>query len=176
MVGDGMSPPSSPSVGARDSVVRVLDADADLAEFLHEGEREVARHSLIARTVELAQGEWTPHEAVPPASGHLGVLVLDGVLCREVAVATSCCAELVGPGDLLRPWDGDGGPGGLVSCDISWQVLEEARLAVLDRSFVTAAARWPALTPASWRAPSTGRRRWRWRPRFAALPGSRRAF
>jgi hypothetical protein len=124
----------------------VLDADVDLAEFLHEGERDVARHSLIARAIHLAPGDWTPSKAIPPANGHLGVLVLEGILCREVAVGTSCCAELVGPGDLLRPWDGDGGIGGLVSCDISWQVLEETRLAVLDRSFVTAAARWPALT------------------------------
>jgi CRP/FNR family cyclic AMP-dependent transcriptional regulator len=127
--------------------VRVLDADPDLAEALDPEELEEASRALIAPAVRLAKGDWRPRQAVPPASGHLGVLVTSGVLCREIAVGDTICAELVGPGDLLRPWDG-GETRVLVSYDIFWHVLEDATLAILDRRFVDVAARWPPLTSA----------------------------
>ena len=141
----GSSIPARASL--HDDTVRVLEADPDLAEMLDERQLEEARGCLVAPAVDLAKGDWTPRQAVPPSSGHLGVLVTEGILCREVAIGNSVCAELVGPGDLLRPWDG-AGESVLVSYDIFWHVLEHARLAVLDRRFVTVAARWPALTSA----------------------------
>lgn len=127
--------------------IRVLDADPDLADALDEHEVEEARHSLVAPVITLDEGDWSPRHAIPAKKGHLGVLVTDGILCREVVVGDSVCAELVGPGDLLRPWDGVGA-GALVSCDVRWHVLEEAQLAILSRRFATVAARWPALTSA----------------------------
>ena len=127
--------------------VRVLDADPDLADVLEEHELEEARCSLVAPTVTLSRGDWCPRHAVPDRKGHLGVLITEGILCREVVIGESVCAELVGPGDLLRPWDG-AGASALVSCDVRWHVLEEAQLAILGRRFSALAARWPALTSA----------------------------
>jgi CRP/FNR family cyclic AMP-dependent transcriptional regulator len=137
----------TPSTASRAARVRVLDADADLGEGLDDHQLESARAALVTPAIDLAKGDWNPCQAVPPSRGHLGVLVLEGILSREVAIDSSLCAELVGPGDLLRPWEGPGA-GGLVSYDIHWHVLEDARLAVLDRRFVTLAARWPSLTSA----------------------------
>ena len=127
--------------------VRVLDADPDLAEVLDEEEFEEARYSLVAPAITLGKGDWCPRQAVPGRHGHLGVLVTEGVLCREVVIGDSVCAELVGPGDLLRPWDG-AGTNVLLSSDVRWHVVEDARLAILGRGFATVAARWPALTSA----------------------------
>ena len=129
------------------AAVRVLDVDPDLAEVLEEEQVREAANALVAPAITLAKGEWNPRQAVAPASGHLGVLVTEGILCRQVLIGDSACAELVGPGDLLRPWDGPGGSV-LVSSDVRWQVLEEAQLAVLGQRFATVAARWPALTSA----------------------------
>ena len=127
--------------------LRVLDADRDLADALEDHELAEARCALIAPVITLMKGKWSPSQAIPVEPGHLGVLVTEGILCREVAIGESVCAELVGPGDLLRPWSA-GGAGVLVSCDVHWHVLQDARLAILGRRFVASAARWPALTSA----------------------------
>lgn len=127
--------------------IRVLDADPDLGDVLDEGELDEARRALVAPAMTLAKGDWSPRQAVPEGNGHLGLLVTQGILCREVAIADTVCAELVGPGDLLRPWDG-GGVSALVASDVRWRVLQETRFALLGRRFTITAARWPSLTSA----------------------------
>ena len=124
----------------------MLDADRGLAESLDDQQLEEARCALVAPAITLGKGHWSPRQAAPAEHSRLGVLVTEGILCREVAIGDSVCAELVGPGDLLRPWEG--GDSVLVSCDVHWHVLEEAQLAMLGRRFATEAARWPALTSA----------------------------
>lgn len=127
--------------------VRVLEADPDLADVLEENELEEATCALVAPAMTLTKGAWSPRQTVPDVNGHLGVLVTEGILCREVAIGNSVCAELVGPGDLLRPWDG-AGASALVPYEVRWQVLEQTRLALLGRRFTVTAARWPTLTSA----------------------------
>jgi hypothetical protein len=51
-------------------------------------------------------------------------------------------AELLGPGDVVRPWQA-GGPAQLVPFDVRWTVLEETRFAVLDRRFAAALVQLP---------------------------------
>lgn len=127
--------------------IRVLDADPDLGNVLTEGEFEEARQALVAPAETLGRGNWSPRQTVPESSGQLGVLVTRGILCREVVIGGTGCAELVGPGDLLRPWDDTSGSD-LVAYDVRWRVLQEARFALLGRRFATTAARWPSLTGA----------------------------
>ena len=74
------------------------------------------------------------------------MLVLDGLLVRQVELEGLRCCELLGPGDLLRPWDEDDGAGTL-ECRAAWQVLEPTRVALLDADFARRACRWPSLTP-----------------------------
>ena len=63
-------------------------------------------------------------------------------MTRELALADNVSAELLGPGDVVRPWQA-GGPAQLVPFDVRWTVLEDARLAVLDRRFAAALAQLP---------------------------------
>lgn len=127
--------------------VRVLEADPELADPLDDDELEEARRVLVAPTVILDEGLWRPKAATPASRGHLGALVLDGLLCREVCIAGRPTSELVGPGDLIRPWDHLGlAEAGVY--EIRWRVLETARVALLGRRFSEAAARWPTLTSA----------------------------
>jgi len=132
---------------AEGAAVRVLDADPELAEALHDEELEEARRTLVAPTLTLAKGDWSPRGKIREANQQLGLLVVGGLLCREVAIGNTVCAELVGTGDLLRPWDG-ANASALVPHDVRWHVLEQARLALLGRRFASAAACWPALTSA----------------------------
>ena len=51
-------------------------------------------------------------------------------------------AELLGPGDLLHPWERDHTEPFVAGA--RWDVLEPARLAVLDRRFAAVIGRWTA--------------------------------
>jgi len=59
-----------------------------------------------------------------------------------VVLADTISTELLGPGDLIRPWSPGYAPH-LLRRQVRWQVLAEARLAVLDRGFGRAVLRYP---------------------------------
>ncbi len=126
--------------------VYVLDHDAGLRTVLAEPDRARARQHAVAAVVELPSGDWDP-----PNDGalgaELGMLVLEGLLIRDVTVADARCGELVGPGTLLRSEDGHGSDAPMRH-EIGWRVVEPTRLAVLDRRFLRVAAHWPALVTA----------------------------
>jgi CRP-like cAMP-binding protein len=126
--------------------VRVLDADPDLGTNLA-GERfEQARQALVARTEGVGRGTWRPDiEAGPDTGGGIGLLVLEGVCVRRLSLGHRSCAELLGPGDLLRPSQ-DGFNELLAPFSVSWRVIEPLMLAHLDVRFVARAARFPEMT------------------------------
>jgi CRP-like cAMP-binding protein len=65
----------------------------------------------------------------------LGLLVLGGLLVRMVVVAARRSAEVLGPGDLIRPFEDPSDSFPTVPCEVRWRVLSDARLAVLDERF-----------------------------------------
>ena len=75
------------------------------------------------------------------------MLVLDGLLARRVGLDGRFGAELVGAGDLLRPWQSEDAQPTLRHAD-GWRVLQASRLALLDRAFAARAARYPEVTSA----------------------------
>lgn len=114
----------------KDQIVDVLEVDPDLAA----GIPDEILPAATARVERLAQGRWVPSEPAPGEEG-FGLLVLSGFLVRRVGREGQFGAELLGPGDLLRPWQA---PGRLASrrFESDWQVLTAAELAVLDAEFV----------------------------------------
>jgi len=138
-------PPSKPRELSRTEIAPVLDADPDLGERLSSEDFDAARRVLQASVVVVEAGVWRP-EQYWSREEHptLGLLVLEGLMTREVAVAGRLSAELLGSGDLLRPWDHDGNVG-MLPIDATWTVATPVRLAILDQRFMLAAARWPAV-------------------------------
>jgi CRP/FNR family transcriptional regulator, cyclic AMP receptor protein len=132
------------SASARTRRVSIVDADPELAELLDAGELEPARHHALTRAVELSPGPWDSTGAEEPGVHHRGFLLVDGLLSREVEVLGRRCVELLGPGDVLRPWGWDE-EGSHVHAEVAWIVLEPARLAVLDHELVQRIAPWPQL-------------------------------
>lgn len=130
-----------------DGGVLLLDADPDLGAGLAEEEFAAARRHLRARVLELDVGGWDPPRA-PTGNRDLGLLVIEGVLTRDVSVRGRCCAELVGDGDVLRPWDQLEALGASVQHTYSWDVLERARVAQIDARVAAALTRWPAVASA----------------------------
>jgi CRP-like cAMP-binding protein len=102
-----------------------------------------ARRYAVADVVVLPRGRYSPAELFA-GDGLLGILVVDGLLVRQVQVAERNCGELVGPGALLRPWD-DFGRNAPLPIEVDWRVIEDARLALLDRRFLITIVRWPPL-------------------------------
>jgi CRP/FNR family cyclic AMP-dependent transcriptional regulator len=117
--------------------VSVLAVDPELAADLDPGAAEEATRAALARVVALEAG---PAASLPGGPGDLGLLVLSGLLIRTVGIEDRRFAELLGPGDLLRPWDQSST---LVPHESAFRVMERTRVAVLDRRFAFAMAAWP---------------------------------
>jgi CRP/FNR family transcriptional regulator, cyclic AMP receptor protein len=131
----------------RFGVVRILECDPDLAEDLSDDQVWRARDVLVARSVYIGTGAWEVGFDDFEPSGNLGLLVVDGLLAREVTVGEHGCAELLGPGDVLQPWLRIG-PDNSVATDVVWDVLTPMVAAVLDRELVRRVAPWPEIAAA----------------------------
>jgi CRP/FNR family transcriptional regulator, cyclic AMP receptor protein len=127
--------------------VRLLEADPELGALLTGTRRAEAERDLVVRTHRLTVGPWDVSRLSGASADHVGLLVLDGVISRELVVADHVSAELLGPGDLVRPWQGAAGAG-LLPVQAVWSVLSSVTLAVLDRRFAAEAARYPEITAA----------------------------
>jgi CRP/FNR family cyclic AMP-dependent transcriptional regulator len=127
---------------------RVLDRDPELARGLEGEEFELAARHLVARTRRLEPGEWDgPWDGENDPDGSVGALVLDGLLLRVQRIGTVAAAELLGSGDILRPWV-TGHEDSSLPAGARWQVLQPTTVALLDRRFITVAGRWPEVVSA----------------------------
>jgi CRP/FNR family cyclic AMP-dependent transcriptional regulator len=125
--------------------VALLEADPDLADCIPPSELDAARRQLVAATMELPAGIWDPSDLGRAAGDQVySVLVLEGLLTRSVTLAGRTTGEIIGAGDVLRPWELEEGlpP---VEFEVTWTVHAATRLAMLDRRTLAAAARWPGL-------------------------------
>jgi CRP/FNR family transcriptional regulator, cyclic AMP receptor protein len=127
--------------------VCVLDLDPDLGDGIAADQLQQARRACQAETFELRQGQWDPEANPSVTEGGYGLLVLSGLFCRRVVQGQRYGAELLGPGDLLRPWDRID-QWSSIPIDSDWLVIEEARLAVLDRDFAAGCADFPEIAVA----------------------------
>jgi hypothetical protein len=126
------------------SVISIVEADPDLADLLDEPAVDRARREAITRVQRLSPGIWDAAAAQEPAEHHRGFLIVDGLLSRTVDVLGRRCVELVGHGDVMRPWRWDP-EGSHVRAEVGWMVLEPTRLAVLDNELVLRMMPWPQL-------------------------------
>jgi CRP-like cAMP-binding protein len=94
----------------------------------------------VAPRIDVAPGPWLPE---PPPGGGAPVLVLDGLLCRDAALADRTSTQLLGPGDIVDPWLKSDE---LLPCRVSWRAHTPAVLGLLDGRFGQAARRWPSLS------------------------------
>ncbi|MDQ3880173.1 MAG: Crp/Fnr family transcriptional regulator [Chloroflexota bacterium] len=117
--------------------------DPDLGYKLDEESLLIARRYAVAEVAVLPAGAWAP-PAEGEHDGHLGYLVLEGLLQRAAQLANSDCAEVLGQGDVLRPWQEDIS-WAVAHYHVQWHVFEPTRVAILDRRFAAVACRWPEI-------------------------------
>lgn len=124
------------------NVIQLLRADPDLAEHMPPQAREQATELLRARVFRVSKGPWRPPEI---DHGTTGLLVLGGLMVRTLRLGPVSSTELVGPSDIIRPWEHDLIPSVLPSL-ADWRVLHEARVALLDARVTALIGRWPELS------------------------------
>jgi hypothetical protein len=127
---------------ARQERIRLLDEDPDLGERLSPEEFEAARRELVVGVLRLPAGPWDPTATPNLADEGPGLLALGGLLLRDIDLGRRSTTEVLGEGDLLRPWEPDVNIDAL-PLSARWSVLQETRLAVLDRRFTAVASRYP---------------------------------
>jgi hypothetical protein len=135
--------------------VKVFAADPDLLMGLDPPTARVVRDRGIVDSMILAEGVWTPPGPDELGAGAIGLLVLDGLLCRTIGFAGLESPELIGAGDLLRPWEDRGAASLEFATD--WRVLERASVAILDASFARRMCRVPGWPRACSAARSSAR-------------------
>ena len=121
--------------------VRVLDEDPELAAVVPDDQRELARTRALAPVARTKGGPWSFRP--PRLPGSFGLLVLDGLYGARISFGEHAHLELVGAGDLLRPWAGLGEYQS-VPAEIGWQTFEPGTVAFLDADFARAVSAWPS--------------------------------
>jgi CRP/FNR family cyclic AMP-dependent transcriptional regulator len=128
-------------------IAPLLELDPDLGQLLSEDRLETARHELRVAVHTLDTGPWDVDKLSGASPEHMGLLVVDGILAREVLVSDTVSTELLGPGDVVRPWrlreDSV-----LLRHQIRWNVLSRSRIALLDRRFAVELSRLPEVSVA----------------------------
>jgi hypothetical protein len=125
-------------------VCRLLDEDPELGLGVPPNERALATRVCEARVATAPHGPWRLPGQERQRHDHLGFLVLGGVVARRVMTASRPSCELLGEGDLIRPW-GRGYGLGPSSETVTWSVLADAELAVLDARLTERLRRWPQI-------------------------------
>jgi hypothetical protein len=135
------APPSAGPPGEI-TIAPLLDLDPDLGHGLTPALHDQVRPWLVVPVWPLKRGPWPAGLTSRP--GMMGLLLLDGVVTRSVSLGRIAYPELLGAGDLLRPWE-SGGIGGPLAVHVDWQVIEPGRVAVLDQRFAALVGRWPEI-------------------------------
>jgi CRP/FNR family transcriptional regulator, cyclic AMP receptor protein len=121
---------------------QVLLEDPELAQNLTAERRATAARDCVARSIQLQAGPWTPAVDVENMRFGIGMLILDGLVTRRVGIAGRFGAELLGKGDVLRPWQSDE-PESTIGKTTKWRILRPSRMAILDSDFAVRISRYP---------------------------------
>lgn len=108
--------------------MNLLDADPDLTEALAASDQRRLRGVLWTPVLSVDRRAWEPP---PLEDGSIGLLVLEGLVMCRLSFGAVSSAELVGPGDILRPADKEAGD--FTPPPSAWRALADVRLAVVDR-------------------------------------------
>ena len=115
--------------------ISLFDADPELVRYVDAVHVEAAWSRAVAAVAILRPGDVSPRDWVEVSDGHLGLLVLDGLLTRNVTLLGRTALDLVGSEDLIRPWE-DATEHSSVPRSVTWTVHRRTSVAVLDQGFV----------------------------------------
>jgi hypothetical protein len=140
----GIEQPHSGDLGAGAGGRPLLQLDPELGQLLTPERRTAAERELRVRVTTFPVGEWDGGRLADADPTHLGLLLVEGVLAREIVLSDTVSTELLGPGDIVRPWHIEGPPE-LLPVAVRWNALAAVRLALIDRRAAAQLGRYPEI-------------------------------
>ncbi|MEA2382363.1 MAG: family transcriptional regulator, cyclic receptor protein [Solirubrobacteraceae bacterium] len=133
-----LAAPAGPSLRA----ASIFDIDPELAERLDPRQRIEARTRALVAVADLAAGPWSPDWLSEALSRPFALMVVDGLLLRELLLGGSTAAEMLGPSDIVAT-----GPANdaLLPAETHWSVPQTARVAILDDRLLQILRAWPGV-------------------------------
>jgi hypothetical protein len=128
--------PVAPATG-----IGLLDVDPTFARAVPEQDHDLARRVLALPEQRLEAGQRVACETPE----HFAMLLVEGAIWRDVRVGRGASPQLLAPGGIVLCTPA---PPELLAAEASAVALTPVRLAVLDRRFLLAAAKWPGLLTA----------------------------
>src|SRR3954467_2651105 len=108
--------------------IAILKADAELAAAVPAEERDAALRFIVGDASEHAPGPWTPDVARQDGGEGFALMIVRGLVLREVARAGRRAGQVYGPGDVVRaPECADSS----LSESVTWTVMDSAMVVVL---------------------------------------------
>lgn len=123
----------------------LLEVDAELGILLDSDAFTRAKSALSASWAPINTGVWRIGRLRDASPANAGLLILSGVVAREVTLAGDVSSELLGAGDLIRPWSTQADTQ-LLEAEVRWNVLSSGRVALLDSAFMARAAAYPGIS------------------------------
>lgn len=124
--------------------VCILDVEPELGRGLDPAELAEHRRATGALIWALPRGRFSCGPDTFDLRGGLGLLIVDGLIVRHLTIGGMEAVELIGPGDVLRPWVEIEGELARHTCE-HWTVTRRTRFAILDRAFALAVSPWPEI-------------------------------
>jgi hypothetical protein len=118
----------------------LLEALPELAAGMPADVAERARRSIVVEVETLEPGPWHPDRS-DPGVGHLGLMIVNGMMIRELVVGGARSIELLNRSDILRPWQEEAAS----FCEASWRCVTAVELASLGPPTAAAICRSPML-------------------------------
>ncbi len=130
--------------GESEGTVRLLDAEPSLARGIERRVLDDAREKLIVEVRRVEAGPWEEARNAPSSPLFLGYMILEGAFIREIDVSGRPSIELLGPGDLIRPWVV---PQALRAMHVhdDWSLLSTGHVAIIDENFHDQAQGFPSI-------------------------------
>jgi CRP/FNR family cyclic AMP-dependent transcriptional regulator len=132
--------PQAPPALQREPLLRL---DPELGRYLAADRRSVAESLLWTPVVDIAPGPWRNVRGLVRQTAGIGVLLLSGLVARELRIGDTPSAQLLGAGDLIRRTEFTE-PGSLEP-PLAWAALTPTRAALLDQRVAGAFFRYPEL-------------------------------
>lgn len=120
--------------------VQLFHADADLLSGVPSEKRSRLADVVTVPMRSFPAGRLRTKEMSPPVEW--GALVIEGFVVVEISVGGQRTTAVVGPGDLLRPWEE---PGAALFDRRRWRALTNVKLAILGGEFGQAVRAWPQI-------------------------------
>lgn len=123
------------------SRVSLLSADRELADAVPATDRPRAQRAMWTAAISFPAGR-IDLTVTAPSPTVFALLIIQGVLTRHTQLGERGMIELMLAGDVLTPWPRSPA---VPMTETHLTALDNVRLAVLDHTFIKAAAAWPGL-------------------------------